>query len=97
MFTIGENTSNFIEGTIASVTDNENWGRVRVHITGYTEGIPVPELPYARVLSPLNSSLDKSDSTAQIGTPVLMIMLNNDINSLVILGRFKQKSQAQSL
>lgn len=93
MFQTGDNRSNYYEGSIAGVTDPEFYGRVRVHVTGYTEGMALEDLPFARVISGLSSDLDISDSTAQIGTPVLMIALNNDPNSLVILGRFKQRSQ----
>lgn len=83
----------FIEGTVEDNFDPMNWGRVRVHIFGRTKGLKTEELPFARVTIPLSSSLSISDEVCEIGTRVLMIMINEDFNSIVILGQTKHISQ----
>ena len=94
MFKLEENgIPVYLEGEIAENTDPEFCGRVRVHIIGRTEEMQVEDLPFARILHPLSDGLDLSDPVCEIGTRVLMMMFNNDYNSLIILGQFKKVSQ----
>lgn len=89
------NSYTVLEGTVADNLDPEDFGRVRVHIKGKTEGITdTNKLPFARVLLPVSSTLNRSDDPPEIGLDVLMFMLNSkDYNSLIIFGCFKRKNQ----
>ena len=89
------NSYTVLEGYVADNADPEDYGRVRVHIKGKTEGITdTNKLPFARVLHPVSSILNRTDDPPEIGLDVLMIMLNaKDYNSLIILGGFKRKNQ----
>jgi hypothetical protein len=89
------NSYTVLEGWVADNYDPEDWGRVRVHIKGRTEGITdTDKLPFARVLHPLSSTLNRTDDPPELGTSVLMFMPNTkDYNSLIILGCFKNKNQ----
>lgn len=56
------NSYTLLEGTVADNNDPENFGRVRVHIKGRTEGITdTLKLPFARVLLPISSTLNRAD------------------------------------
>lgn len=87
------NKPEYLQGYIADNQDEENFGRVKVHIYGKTEGIAVEDLPYANVLHPLSTNLPVSDTTSEIGTEVLLLKLNKSYNSLIVLGQFKKRSQ----
>jgi hypothetical protein len=89
------NSNTLYEGYVADNKDPDNFGRVRVHIRGRTEGITDTEkLPFARVLHPLNAIIDRTDTPPEVGTEVLLMMVNTmDYNSLIILGGFKMKNQ----
>lgn len=91
-----QNAQELFEGYVADNKDPLNFGRVRVHIIGRTEGITDTEkLPFARVLHPLSAVLDRADTPPELGTEVLIMMMNaKDYNSLIILGGFKIKNQS---